>query len=129
MADADSGYSTSSSSNWDAPPPADGGGGGMDMAAVGSGRDDFEENEKRLAGDGVLVKFQLPNGEFASQSFPHGQTVQFLKMWLEENHSIDYFDQTLVLGSTTLIDPLSLNDIGEFKSGGEENLVLVKVKS
>eukprot|EP01061_Rhynchopus_euleeides_P035618 TRINITY_DN60010_c0_g1_i1.p2 TRINITY_DN60010_c0_g1~~TRINITY_DN60010_c0_g1_i1.p2 ORF type:complete len:128 (+),score=42.43 TRINITY_DN60010_c0_g1_i1:186-569(+) len=123
--DHDSGYSTSSSSNWDAPAPAEG---GMDMSNIESGLKDIEENERVLAGECVTVKFALPSGESATHDFPHGQTVQFLKMWLEENHSLDYFQQVLTLGKTVLIDPLSLNDIKDFKTGGQENLVQVTIK-
>eukprot|EP01064_Diplonema_japonicum_P004519 TRINITY_DN1296_c1_g2_i1.p1 TRINITY_DN1296_c1_g2~~TRINITY_DN1296_c1_g2_i1.p1 ORF type:complete len:150 (+),score=37.12 TRINITY_DN1296_c1_g2_i1:66-452(+) len=126
----DSGSDTSStSSNWD-PPVQEKAEGGMDMTQF-EGQDrfqDLEESEKMLAGDSVLVKFILPNGETVSSSFPHGQTVQFLKVWLDDNHNLSYAEHTLTLEGATLIDPLSLNDIKGIKTGGVENLVEVKEK-
>eukprot|EP01063_Lacrimia_lanifica_P019770 TRINITY_DN27196_c0_g1_i1.p1 TRINITY_DN27196_c0_g1~~TRINITY_DN27196_c0_g1_i1.p1 ORF type:complete len:131 (+),score=62.34 TRINITY_DN27196_c0_g1_i1:65-457(+) len=129
MADADE-YSSSSSSNWD--PPADEGAGeggaAMDMSQF-EGHDryaDLEQKERELAGEQVLMIFALPDGGRASGSFPHGQTVQFVKIWLEENHGVDYERQTLKLDGQVLIDPLSLNDIPGFKTGGVENTVLVE---
>eukprot|EP01059_Diplonema_ambulator_P003169 TRINITY_DN12819_c0_g1_i1.p1 TRINITY_DN12819_c0_g1~~TRINITY_DN12819_c0_g1_i1.p1 ORF type:complete len:126 (+),score=32.48 TRINITY_DN12819_c0_g1_i1:40-417(+) len=123
----DSCSDTSSSSDWDPPPRADGG--GMDMSQF-EGKDrfeDLEQNEKVLAGDSISVKFILPNGETAVSAFPHGQTVQFLKVWLDDNHGIAYAEHNLYLNGTLLIDPLSLNDIKAFKTG-VENTVEVKEK-
>ncbi|KAJ9470954.1 hypothetical protein DIPPA_35423 [Diplonema papillatum] len=129
--DKDSDYSSSSSSNWDAPPvepkPSDG---GMDMSMF-EGKDRFEDLEKaerELAGDMVTVQFALPDGERVSSNFPHGQTVQFLKVWLEENHKYAYENQVLTLNGDLLIDPLSLNDIRGFKTGGVVNEVVLKMK-
>ena len=130
MADADSGYSTSSSSNWDAPPAAEAEGGGMDMSAVGAagGYQEMEAAEAFLAGESVKIRFRLPNGEEAAHPFPHGQTVQFLKVWLEDNHGLDYNQQNLLIGGKVLIDPLSLNDIKEIQTGDVENIVDVKLE-
>lgn len=73
-----------------------------------------DEAEKELAGDEVRVSFQLAStGEMLSeeQKFFMGQTVELLKMFLEEKHGLPYSSTSLYLGDVFLIDPLSLIDL------------------
>lgn len=72
------------------------------------------EAEKELAGDEVRVSFQLAStGEILSeeQKFFMGQTVELLKMFLEEKHNLPYSSTSLFLGDVFLMDPLSLMDL------------------
>eukprot|EP00756_Hemistasia_phaeocysticola_P067359 Hpha_TRINITY_DN9909_c1_g1::TRINITY_DN9909_c1_g1_i1::g.140546::m.140546 len=133
MSKEDQDWESSSESNWD-PPPADasaggGDGGGMDMSALQGG--DVEEHEKRdaeLSGPLVLIRFDLPDGESEQESFPHAKTlVMDLKSWVEQKRQIPYEKISLFAGEKHLLDPLSLNDIPQLKTGGVTNEVSVKV--
>ena len=130
-ADSDTYSSTESSSDWEAPPrPTEGEepkeSGGEGNGFEGKRFEEMEKTEKELAGAGVLIKFVLPNNTELVETFPHGQTVQFLKIWLEDEHKVDYGSHQLFLKNKILIDPLSLNDIKDFQTGEVENVVEVR---
>eukprot|EP00755_Sulcionema_specki_P019291 Sspe_Gene.69064::Locus_40702_Transcript_1_1_Confidence_1.000_Length_726::g.69064::m.69064 len=116
----------SSSSDWELPPRTEeekvgrSSSGGLPMEGIASESRfaEMERAEKDLAGDEVQVKFTFPDGEECSAHFPHGQTVSFMKFWLEDNRQIPYEKQSLTCCGTELLDPLSLNDIKEIKTGG-----------
>jgi|EP00946_MAST-07B_sp_MAST-7B-sp1_P001898 hypothetical protein len=77
------------------------------------------QEEAIAMGEKVDVVFHLPSARTIEGQFGTGQTVQMLKAWLEKEHDVPYAGQTLVSQSsgTTMMDPLSLNDIPEIKGG------------
>lgn len=71
-----------------------------------------EEAEKELAGDEVLVTFHLPDGRTDDgKRFFMGQTVEVLKMYLDNAFGLTYESTSLYLGDLLLMDPLSLVDL------------------
>lgn len=71
-----------------------------------------DQEEKELAGDTVLIAFELPNGtRTEEQRFFMGQAVEVLKFYLEEAYQLDYETTKLYLGDLHLMDPLSLCDL------------------
>lgn len=85
----------------------------------------LEGEEKELAGEVVLVVFQLPDGELLRRKYVMGHTIALLKANLEDIKHYPYDRIVLTLNGKTLIDPLSLNDL-PFKAN-EENIVVVAI--
>lgn len=71
----------------------------------------LEGIERELAGEKVGITFILPSGQRANHAFFMGQTVEYLKSYLDDQHQLHYGSTTLYLGDRMLLDPLSLNDL------------------
>lgn len=88
-------------------------------------REEMDHIERELQGEEVPVTFLLPDGKQVSRTYYMGQTVEYLKMQLEEMDNLSYEKTVLFLGDRQLLDPLSLNDL-PFKPK-ENNEVVVKL--
>ena len=75
--------------------------------------------------ESVLVVFDLPDGSQGESTFKLGQTVEFLKSFIESEYGIPMPLQTLFLDDRPLMDPMSLLDYPEAK-GLEEIVVRVE---
>mmetsp|Transcript_352 Transcript_352/g.877 ORF Transcript_352/g.877 Transcript_352/m.877 type:complete len:102 (+) Transcript_352:194-499(+) len=79
-----------------------------------------EEEQRQEQGDQIDLQFSFPDSQTACHRFPAGATIAFVKMIIEQNHSVESAKQVLKLGEKTLIDPLSLRDY--FPSGSEAKI-------
>jgi hypothetical protein len=86
----------------------------------------LEGEERELAGDVVPVVFVLPSGESFRRLYVMGHTIAFIKGQLEDLLGYDYSRMTLRMGGKALLDPLSLNDLPQFRPR-EDNVVEVVV--
>eukprot|EP00993_Chasmostoma_nieuportense_P006331 NODE_6958_length_482_cov_101.540845_g6792_i0.p1 GENE.NODE_6958_length_482_cov_101.540845_g6792_i0~~NODE_6958_length_482_cov_101.540845_g6792_i0.p1 ORF type:complete len:132 (+),score=34.69 NODE_6958_length_482_cov_101.540845_g6792_i0:54-449(+) len=94
----------------------------------GTGYDALAQHEDRLLGDVCIICFKLPDGsQHRHEEFRMGHTVEWLKQAVEDKHNIPYHSQQLFFNDKLMIDPLSLSDIPNLKTG-EANHVLVKVQ-
>lgn len=75
----------------------------------------------------ILVVFELPDGSSGEEQFKLGQTVEYLKQFVEVEYGIPMTAQRLFCndGGTPMMDPLSLLDYPEAK-GVEELFVRVE---
>lgn len=80
--------------------------------------------EEKLLGDACSIIFQLPDGSTIDATFRMGQTIEVMKMFLEDNHNLPYSDVSLYLDGALLFDPLSLSDTK--LSASEPNIVEVR---
>jgi len=60
---------------------------------------------------------RLPTAPLLPSQFQLGQTIEVLKARIESDHSIPMASQRLYLGSTLLMDPMSIADYPALKSG------------
>ena len=115
-----------SSDEWDAPVRD---GGAVTAAAPKVQEVDFdrlEGEERELAGDVVPVVFTLPDGQSFRRTYVMGHTIAFIKGQLEDLLSIDYSRMTLRMNGKVLMDPLSLNDLPQFRPR-EDNAVEIVI--
>jgi len=64
----------------------------------------------------VPVLFELPDGTKSQMTFRRDLTVGYLKIHVEQKHSIPYANQVLFLNDVLMADPLSLSDFPALKS-------------
>lgn len=67
----------------------------------------------------ILVIFDLPDGSQGEGHFKLGQTVEYLKSFVENEYGISMSSQSLSLDGKLMMDPLSLLDFPEAKSVDE----------
>lgn len=84
--------------------------------ASGGGRSDERDNVQEA---NVLVIFDLPDGSQGESYFRMGQTVEFLKSFIESEYGIPMRAQKLMLDGKLMMDPLSLLDFPEAKGLSE----------
>ena len=82
---------------------------------AGGGRSDERDNVQEA---NVLVIFDLPDGSQGESYFRMGQTVEFLKSFIESEYGIPMRAQKLMLDGKLMMDPLSLLDFPEAKGSG-----------
>ncbi|CAN0361095.1 unnamed protein product, partial [Laminaria digitata] len=70
------------------------------------------------------VVFDLPDGSQADQKFQLGQTVEVLKSYVESEFGIPMSCQELYLGSTLMMDPMSLLDYPGVDGTGDVFIVV-----
>ncbi|KAK7201956.1 hypothetical protein NESM_000263500 [Novymonas esmeraldas] len=117
-------YSDSDSGDeWAAPPQPSAGSGARaatvaaapvtEASEAGGGRsmEAMDAVERDLAGAAVPVLFQLPGGGTHAASFFMGQSVEHMKVHLEQAVALPYERTTLYLADRQLLDPLSLSDL------------------
>ncbi|CAM9265417.1 unnamed protein product [Heterosigma akashiwo] len=96
---------------------------GLDLTAADSksNDDDFVEENKaeRRQQTTVTVVFELPDGSTADKEFMLGQTVEFLKSYVEGEFDIPMGQQELLLNGKVLMDPMSLLDYSEINPNEE----------
>lgn len=71
--------------------------------------DEWQQKSDELKAE-IEVSFELSTGQTFKRSFRIGQTIEFLKATIEEELDVPAGSQTMFLGDTLLIDPLSLTD-------------------
>jgi hypothetical protein len=72
--------------------------------------EDFRQQE-----ESVTVIFELPDGSQGESKFKLGQTVEFLKSFVESEYGILMQEQVLSIEGRVMLDPLSLLDYSEAK--------------
>eukprot|EP00002_Diphylleia_rotans_P026965 TRINITY_DN539_c0_g1_i1.p1 TRINITY_DN539_c0_g1~~TRINITY_DN539_c0_g1_i1.p1 ORF type:complete len:106 (+),score=27.48 TRINITY_DN539_c0_g1_i1:66-383(+) len=83
----------------------------LDSVGSKSGHEILEEESKIAGGRSISVVFVLPTGKKTEAAvFQSGQTVEFLKAWVERHHEIPYSIQKLYLNGKMMADPLTLSD-------------------
>ena len=82
------------------------------------------EVEEKLLGPQCPVTFCLPDGSTHEFVFRMGQSVEMLKIHLENKHGLLYDKTSCWLGDEMLLDPLSLSDTK--LTPNEPNLVEVR---
>lgn len=65
--------------------------------------------------EGILVVFDLPDGSQGESVFKLGQTVEFLKSFVESEYGILMQDQKIIFEGKEMMDPLSILDYPEVK--------------
>lgn len=86
------------------------------------------EKEKLLIGEEVKVVFVLPNGskQVCESTIYSSSTVEHLKDILENEYNVAKAEEIeLYMGSEVLADPLSLSDIDQFDTNGENTIKVV----
>ncbi|KAJ1385420.1 hypothetical protein B484DRAFT_484784 [Ochromonadaceae sp. CCMP2298] len=92
----------------------------LDLSFAGS-KDPYRQEGLGVQEQEVLVVFELPDGSQGESRFKLGQTVEFLKSFVEQEYSIPMQEQELYIEDRRLLNPLSLLDYStpEVKGLGE----------
>ena len=78
-----------------------------ELATIGK-----DDGGKEADGDSIMIHFKLPDGTTSSVQFALAQTVQFVKLSLQEQHEACVYAQTqLFVDDALMLDPLSLADV------------------
>lgn len=67
----------------------------------------------------VLIVFDLPDGSQGESTFKLGQTVEYMKSFVECEYGINMQEQSMYLDDKLMLDPLSLLDYPEAKGVDE----------
>lgn len=91
---------------------------GLDLSFASESKSGHSRERDPRSGvqeESVLVIFDLPDGSQSESYFRLGQTVEFLKSFVESEFGIPMREQTLTLEGKRMMDPLSLLDYPEAK--------------
>jgi hypothetical protein len=91
---------------------------GLDLSYMADSKSGHSRERDPRSGaqeESVLVVFDLPDGSQSESYFRLGQTVEFLKSFIESEFGIPMREQVLTLEGKKMIDPLSLLDYPEAK--------------
>eukprot|EP00611_Tribonema_gayanum_P014818 TRINITY_DN26311_c0_g1_i1.p1 TRINITY_DN26311_c0_g1~~TRINITY_DN26311_c0_g1_i1.p1 ORF type:complete len:162 (+),score=38.10 TRINITY_DN26311_c0_g1_i1:77-562(+) len=78
-----------------------------------AGEGEADTAADRISGEhetDVTIVFELPDGSRGEQEFKLGQTVEVLKSYVESEFGIPMQRQELYLGTTAMMDPMTLLD-------------------
>jgi len=83
------------------------------------------KGEEGVQEESILVIFDLPDGSQGESQFKLGQTVEFLKSYVESEYGIPMMEQVMYLEDKVMLNPFSLLDFPEAK-GVDEMFVRVE---
>jgi len=92
-----------------------------------TGKSQKDQTEQELLGEEVTILFKLPNGEVKKHTVNMGRPIEWLKLLVEREHSINFESQQMFVGEKELANFLSLEDIKEIVPKSE-NIIIVKQK-
>jgi hypothetical protein len=100
--------------------------GGLDIGLAIRNKEEKDTSEEadivRTMESLVLINFELPDGSSVEENFMMGQTVEYLKSFLQIECGVDMDSCQLFLGDKTMINPLSLCDFEEIAGGGDVDI-------
>eukprot|EP01083_Nonionella_stella_P095558 268290_1 len=88
----------------------------IDVSKAKSKENAFQEEEHKLQGDDVHLKFTVSDGRKIQGMFKMGQNVEYIKAFLEAELTQPYESMELFLADQLMADPLSLNDFPSIQS-------------
>lgn len=83
---------------------------GLDLSFAAADKKGAESAPSGVQEENVVVVFELPDGSQGESTFRMGQTVEFVKSYVESEYGIPMCNQTLLLDGRPMMDPLSLLD-------------------
>lgn len=84
---------------------------GLDLSfAAAERKHDADCDAKGVQEEMILVVFEFSDGSQAEAPFRLGQTVEYLKSYIESEYGIPMQEQNLLLDGKAMMDPLSLLD-------------------
>ena len=84
---------------------------GLDLSFAAAERKlESDSDCKGVQEENVLVVFEFPDGSQSESHFRLGQTVEYVKSYIESEYGIPMQEQILIYEGRPMIDPLSLLD-------------------